>query len=68
MDGSARLADFGIAVIAEVGQSYTSINNGGAVGYAAPELIEPGLAGAEQSRPTIASDVFAFGHVCAEVW
>lgn len=61
-DGTLRLTDFGLSVIADVGLSYTSLNAGGAVGYASPELIEAG-----DPRPTIASDVYAFGHVCVEV-
>ncbi|KAJ3480617.1 hypothetical protein NLI96_g8221 [Meripilus lineatus] len=62
-DGTLRLTDFGLSVIADVGLSYTSLNAGGAVGYASPELIEAG-----DPRPTIASDVYAFGHVCVELY
>lgn len=62
-EGAARLADFGIATIDEGGQSYFSmVGMGGAVAYVAPELIA-----AENPRPTTASDIYTFGHVCAEV-
>lgn len=62
-----RLADFGLAVIAEAGQSLTVTTRGGAFGWLAPELIDPESFGLDSTRPTFASDVYSFACVCIEV-
>ncbi|KAJ3485618.1 hypothetical protein NLI96_g4827 [Meripilus lineatus] len=66
--GKMRLADFGLAVIAEAGQSLTVTTRGGAFGWLAPELIDPESFGLDSTRPTFASDVYSFACVCIELF
>ncbi len=60
-DGVVQLADFGLSIIGEAGNSLTSPNSRGATAWVAPELIE------EVVRPTPASDMYSFGCTCVEV-
>lgn len=63
----ARLADFGLSVLAEAtSQNYAS-NRGGNARWLAPELIHPERFCLDTTRPTYASDVFSFGCVIVEV-
>ncbi|TCD61462.1 hypothetical protein EIP91_008397 [Steccherinum ochraceum] len=65
---SVQLADFGLAVFAEAtSQNYAS-HRGGNARWLAPELIYPELLKVKSSRPTYASDVFAFGCVIVEMY
>ncbi|TCD63897.1 hypothetical protein EIP91_004806 [Steccherinum ochraceum] len=67
-DYRVRLADFGLAVLAEAtSQNYAS-NRGGNARWLAPELIHPERFGLESTRPTCASDVFSFGCVVVELF
>lgn len=43
------------------------MHGGGAMRWKAPELVDPEEFGLETTRPTFASDVFAFGCLCIEV-
>ncbi|KAJ3482581.1 hypothetical protein NLI96_g6880 [Meripilus lineatus] len=65
--GKMKLADFGLAVIAEAGQSLSVTIRGGAFGWLAPELIDPESFGFVDARPTFASDIYSFACVCIEV-
>ena len=68
-DGHARLADFGMALIAEgTAYNYGSLHGGGAIRWSAPELLDPEEFGFENSRPTFQSDIYAFACMCVEVW
>ncbi|KAJ3482587.1 hypothetical protein NLI96_g6879 [Meripilus lineatus] len=66
-NGKMKLADFGLAVIAEAGESLTATIRGGAFGWLAPELIDPESFGLPNTRPTFASDVYSFACVCIEL-
>lgn len=66
-NGRMKLTDFGLAAIAEAGQSLTLTTRGGAFGWMAPELIDPEFFGFENDRPTFESDVYSFACVCVEV-
>lgn len=67
-NGSIRLTDFGMSLIAEgTAYNYGSQHGGGAVHYTAPELFEPETFGLKTSRPTPRSDIYAFACVCTEV-
>lgn len=62
-----RLTDFGMSVIAEgTGYNYGSVR-GGAVRWLAPELLDPEQFDMDHSRPTYASDVYAFALTAVEV-
>ncbi|KAF7319101.1 Kinase-like protein [Mycena chlorophos] len=68
-DHGARLADFGLSVFTNVSSSMRTSNRGGCVYWMAPELIDPdrfGLSG--KFVRTTASDVYAFGCVCFELY
>ncbi|TCD71742.1 hypothetical protein EIP91_005508 [Steccherinum ochraceum] len=66
-DLTVRLADFGLAVVAQpTTGSYRSSSNG-AIRWLAPELLDPSLFGYETSRPTAPGDVYAYACVCMEV-
>lgn len=45
----------------------TSHKKGGASGWLAPKLLDAEVFGLSESRPTFASDIYAFTSVCIEV-
>ncbi|KAG6877903.1 hypothetical protein C0992_009096 [Termitomyces sp. T32_za158] len=66
----ACLADFGLSYVTDItglrGQPFSSNHaEGGTAGFEAPELLDPDD---ESSRRTKASDVYAFGMVCYEMF
>ncbi|KAJ7251642.1 kinase-like domain-containing protein, partial [Mycena rebaudengoi] len=65
----ARLTDFGLAAFIESDTSKKSSTRGGSTRWMAPELLLPDeyQPGALFKR-TPASDVWAFGCVCCEIW
>ncbi|KAJ7468565.1 kinase-like domain-containing protein [Mycena latifolia] len=65
-DWSACLADFGLSVLSDATTSSAS-THGGSLHWMAPELIDPRRFGYEFAR-TPASDVYAFGCVCLELY
>ncbi|KAF7329029.1 RBR-type E3 ubiquitin transferase [Mycena venus] len=65
-DGSACLADFGLSRFSDA-TSLMSTNRGGSLYWMAPELIDPGRFGYQFTR-TPATDVYAFGCVCLELY
>uniref|UniRef100_A0A0W0GA67 Protein kinase domain-containing protein n=1 Tax=Moniliophthora roreri TaxID=221103 RepID=A0A0W0GA67_MONRR len=59
-----RLADFGLTVFADATRHNTT-DHGGTIQWMAPELLfSPG----ESQRRTFASDIYAYGCVCVEVY
>ncbi|KAF8145320.1 kinase-like domain-containing protein, partial [Mycena galopus ATCC 62051] len=65
---SACLADFGLASFSDVTASTTtSHNRAGSLRWMAPELIDPEKFGQRFLR-TPATDVYAFGCVCSELY
>ncbi|KAJ7233003.1 kinase-like domain-containing protein, partial [Mycena rebaudengoi] len=61
----ARLTDFGLAAFIESDASIMGTTRGGSKRWMAPELFPPpGVA----FMRTTASDVWAFGCVCCEIW
>ncbi|KAF7373420.1 Kinase-like protein [Mycena sanguinolenta] len=64
-DWSACLADFGLSILSDA--TATSTNQGGSLYWMAPELLAPDRFGMKFTR-TPASDVFAFGCVCFELY
>ncbi|KAJ7719636.1 kinase-like domain-containing protein, partial [Mycena maculata] len=66
-DWSACLADFGLSVFSNATSSMHTSNRAGSVFWMAPELIAPEHFGLEFAR-TPASDVYAFGCVCVELY
>ncbi|KAJ6570716.1 kinase-like domain-containing protein [Mycena sp. CBHHK59/15] len=66
-DWSACLADFGLAVLSDATTSKRTSNRAGSVRWMAPELIDPDYFGHHFAR-TPASDVYAFGCVCLELY
>ncbi|KAJ7107517.1 kinase-like domain-containing protein, partial [Mycena epipterygia] len=72
-DNSACLSDFGLATRISDAESSTAMptsssNHGGSVRWFAPELIEPTTFGCERFVRTPASDVYAYGCVCLELY
>ncbi|KAF7366679.1 Kinase-like protein [Mycena sanguinolenta] len=65
-DWSACLADFGLSVFLDATSSM-STNRGGSLYWMAPELLDPERIGDKCTRST-ASDVYAFGCVCFELY
>ncbi|KAF7326388.1 Kinase-like protein [Mycena venus] len=65
-DWSACLADFGLSRFSDATSSM-STNRGGSLYWMAPELIDPGRFGHQFAR-TPATDVYAFGCVCVELY
>ena len=63
----ARLGDFGLANFADSSTASVSAQGTGAIGWTAPELLDPDQFGLRNSRPTSVSDVYSFGSVCWEV-
>ncbi|KAJ6463328.1 kinase-like domain-containing protein [Mycena sanguinolenta] len=63
---SACLADFGLSNFSDATSSMTT-NRGGSLYWMAPELIDPERFGLQFAR-TRATDVYAFGCVCLELY
>ena len=61
-EDSVRLDNSRATTLVEAHQINMSSLFDGPLRYIAPELIEKTI------HPTIASDIYAFGHVCTEVW
>ncbi|KAJ7712491.1 kinase-like domain-containing protein, partial [Mycena metata] len=67
-DWSACLADFGLSAFTDATSSlHTSSKRAGSLNWMAPELLDPGRFFLEFSR-TPATDVYAFGCVCFELY
>ncbi|KAJ7240626.1 kinase-like domain-containing protein, partial [Mycena haematopus] len=64
--GRARLTDFGLAAFVESDATIKSSTRSGSVRWMSPELLSP-PPGVSFKRTT-ASDVWAFGCVCGEIW
>ncbi|KAJ6469281.1 hypothetical protein C8R45DRAFT_1016544 [Mycena sanguinolenta] len=64
--GRARLTDFGLAAFIESDTSMKSTTRSGSTRWMAPELFRP--AQGVPFKRTPASDVWAFGCVCCEIW
>ncbi|KAJ7493663.1 kinase-like domain-containing protein [Mycena latifolia] len=72
-DGSACLSDFGLTTTISDADSTTgarssSTNHGGSLRWLAPELITPLRFGCEKFARTPASDVYAYGCTCVELY
>ncbi|KAJ7098468.1 kinase-like domain-containing protein [Mycena crocata] len=73
-DGSACLSDFGLtttisdADTSTLGGASSSADRGGSLRWQAPELIDPHSMGFERFLRTPASDVYAYGCVCLELY
>ncbi|KAJ7353622.1 hypothetical protein DFH08DRAFT_1077723 [Mycena albidolilacea] len=65
-DWSACLTDFGLSIFSDA-TSTMSTNRGGSLYWMAPELLDPGRFGLKFAR-TPATDVYAFGCVCFELY
>ncbi|KAF7373277.1 Kinase-like protein [Mycena sanguinolenta] len=65
-DWSACLSDFGLSIFSDA-TSTTSTNRGGSLYWMAPELLFPERFGLKFTR-TPATDVYAFGCVCFELY
>ncbi|KAF7340968.1 Kinase-like protein [Mycena sanguinolenta] len=65
-DWSACLADFGLSIFSDA-TSLMTTNRGGSTYWMAPELLDPDRFGMKFAR-TPASDVYAFGCVCLELY
>ncbi|KAJ7812049.1 kinase-like domain-containing protein [Mycena leptocephala] len=71
--GSACLADFGLATTIYDGDSTAGVlasssNRAGSIRWFAPELIAPTVFGCERFARTPATDVYAYGCVCLELY
>jgi len=69
-DGHACIADFGLFMIIPDDASFISTIScleGGTIRWMSPELLNPGLFGLKDSRPTKESDCYALGMVVYEV-
>ncbi|KAJ7767392.1 kinase-like domain-containing protein, partial [Mycena maculata] len=66
-DWNACLADFGLSVFSNATASMHTSNRAGSLRWMAPELIDPDRFGTKFGR-TPASDVYAFGCVCVELY
>ncbi|KAJ7170995.1 kinase-like domain-containing protein [Mycena filopes] len=64
--GHARLADFGLAVFAD--DPLAPTKRGGSLRWMAPELIHPQSCRLDIFQRTFASDMYAFGCVCLELY
>ncbi|KAJ7730201.1 kinase-like domain-containing protein, partial [Mycena metata] len=64
---TACLAGFGLSALADTTSTLHSTKRSGSLYWMAPELIDPGRFGSEFLR-TLASDVYAFGCVCMELY
>ncbi|KAJ6542173.1 kinase-like domain-containing protein [Mycena vulgaris] len=66
-DWSACLTDFGLSVFSNASAPMNSQTRAGSIRWMAPELIAPDRFGYEFAR-TPATDVYAFGCVCVELY
>lgn len=66
-DWHARIADFGLAALAETTFSDESSPGTGAVRWMAPEIFEPFQDLGMESGRTKATDVYSFACTCVEV-
>ncbi|KAJ7778494.1 kinase-like domain-containing protein, partial [Mycena metata] len=66
-DFSACLADFGLSAFSDATSSM-STNRGGSLYWMAPELIDPESFGFKKFARTPATDVYAYGCVCLELY
>ncbi|KAJ7781785.1 kinase-like domain-containing protein [Mycena maculata] len=66
-DWSACLADFGLSGFSNASSSMRTSTRAGSLRWMAPELIDPDRFGYKFAR-TPASDVYAFGCVCVELY
>ncbi|KAJ7808493.1 kinase-like domain-containing protein, partial [Mycena leptocephala] len=65
----AYLTDFGLAGFVQSETSAKTSTHGGSMRWSAPELIHPNIHQPELPfKRTPASDVWAFGCVCCEIW
>ncbi|KAF9457392.1 kinase-like domain-containing protein, partial [Collybia nuda] len=64
----ACLADFGLSIISDATLSKESSNRHGSVRWMAPELLQPEAFELDRFVRTTASDIYAFGCVCLEVY
>ncbi|KAJ7609200.1 kinase-like domain-containing protein [Mycena polygramma] len=72
-EGNACLSDFGLATTISDADSTTggltsSSNQGGSARWWAPELLNPESFGCQRFLRTTASDVYAYGCVCVELY
>ncbi|KDQ54667.1 hypothetical protein JAAARDRAFT_182151 [Jaapia argillacea MUCL 33604] len=68
-DGHVRLADFGLIGFADATTQSQSGHRSGSVRWMAPELHSPELfADIHKFQRTAASDIYAFGCVCLEIY
>ncbi|KAJ7233312.1 kinase-like domain-containing protein [Mycena rebaudengoi] len=65
---SACLADFGLTSLSDATAATTSSNRAGSVRWMAPELLAPDRFGHLEFSRTPASDIYAFGCVCLELY
>ncbi|KAK7032775.1 Serine/threonine-protein kinase STY8 [Favolaschia claudopus] len=65
-NGRARLTDFGLSAFAESDTTRKTSAQSGSTRWMSPELIVPPSDG--HFRRTFASDIWAFGCVCCEIW
>ncbi|THH26977.1 hypothetical protein EUX98_g7210 [Antrodiella citrinella] len=63
-----RLADFGLAIVAEPTTGSYRTSSNGAIRWLAPELLDPEEYKLTSARPTYAGDVYAFACVCLEIY
>ncbi|KAF7333645.1 Kinase-like protein [Mycena sanguinolenta] len=66
-NGSACLADFGLSIHSDASAKIGSTSRGGSLYWMAPELLDPDHFGFQFVR-TVATDVYAFGCVCFEMY
>ncbi|KAJ7088049.1 kinase-like domain-containing protein [Mycena belliarum] len=66
-DGHACLTDFGLTVLSDATATQTP-NGAGSVPWMAPEMLHPTAFGLVNPARTRASDIYAFGCVCLELF
>ena len=67
MDGEVQITDFGMhRIIDSLQETYATMPSGN-VRWQAPENLDPDVFDLETSKPTMASDVWAFSCTCIEV-
>ena len=59
-----QLSDFGLSQFSDASTTSFGSNQGGAVRWLAPEVLNPNVSG---YRPTPQSDIYSFACVCLEV-
>ncbi|KAJ7779798.1 kinase-like domain-containing protein [Mycena metata] len=65
--GHACLTDFGLTIVNDASTAQTK-NSGGCVRWMAPETLDPDTFGVQNRPRTPASDIYAFGCVCLELY